>query len=268
MRPPGPSCRRPFSPRAFWSQVEPRATQTALRSLFSRWGLPEQMRVDNGPPWGSRGDLPTDLVCWLAGLGVQVRANPPRRPQANGVVERSQGVGKSWAEPDQCASAAELQQHLDVVDRWQRELYPAVAGRSRWEAYPGLRHSGRAYVPADEPTTWDLRQVWELLGSYLVPRQVSLQGKVSLYNRPYSVGLLWAGRTIWVGFDPEQGAWTFQDEQGHEIRRQVATELSPDRIQALDVTFRRRGCHAEKPPGRSKAAKPDDRTRAAKPTGQ
>src|SRR5205823_3234054 len=140
-----------------------------------------------------------------------------------------------WAEPQRCGAAAELPARLDVLDRWQRELYPAIAGRSRTEAYPGLKHSGRVYQPFREPSTWEIHKVWELLGSHLVPRQVDRQGKVSVYNRPYSVGLRWAGRTIWVGFDPDQGAWTFQDEQGHEIRRQQATELTPERVRSLDV---------------------------------
>jgi hypothetical protein len=234
--------------------------------LFARYGLPEQLRVDNGTPWGSRGDLPTDLVLWLAGLDLRVLANPPRRPQDNGVVERFQGVGKLWAEPQRCGSATELQERLEELDRWQRELYPAIGGRSRLEAYPGLTHSGRVYDPAREASSWEIRRVWALLGTHLVPRQADQQGKVSLYNRPYSVGLRWAGRTIWVGFDPDQGAWTFQDERGYEIRRRDATELSAAAIQALQVTHRRRGIHAAKPRGRSKAAKPRASSRAAKPT--
>jgi hypothetical protein len=266
MKPAAPSWGRRFSPRAFWSQVEPQATQTALRRLFARWGRPRQLRIDNGMPWGSRGDLPTDLACWLAGLGVGLLINPPRRPQDNGVIERSQGVGKSWAEPQSCGSAAELQHRLEELDRWQRELYPTAEGRPRAERYPGLKHSGRGYKPAREATTWELRRAWEWVGSHLVRRQVDSRGKVSLYNRPYFVGLLWRGRTIWVGFDPVRGEWTFQDEDGHEIRRQAATELSGERIRALEVTHRRRGCHAAKPHERTKVAKPRARTKAAKPT--
>jgi len=221
-----------------------------------QWGRPERLRVDNGAPWGSRGDLPTDLVCWLAGLEVGVTDNPPRRPQANGVVERFQGVGKTWAEPDRCRTSRELQGRLDVLDHWQRERYPAVKGRTRGEAYPGLRHSGRSYDAAWESAHWDLQRVWDLLGMYSVPRKVDSQGKVSLYNRSHSVGLRWSGRTIWVGFDPLQGSWFFQDEQGHEIRRQKATELDAASIQALEVTHRRRGVHAAKPRVRTNAAKP------------
>jgi hypothetical protein len=67
----------------------------------------------------------------------------------------------------------------------------------------------------------------------VVPRQVDKQGKLSLYNRPYWVSLAWAGREVWVGFDPLAGAWTFQDEQGHEIRRAIAPELTRDAVIAL-----------------------------------
>jgi hypothetical protein len=263
-----PSSRRPFSPRGSWSQVEPRATQEVLRGLFARWGLPERLRVDNGPPWGSQGDLPTDLACWLAGLGVGVLLNPPRRPEDNGVVERSQGVGKAWGEPDRCASAAELQGRLDELDRWQRELYPIAGDRTRSQTYPGLKHSGRRYRRAREAATWDIHKAWALVGAHVVPRRVSSAGKVSLYNRPYTVGLMWAGRTIWVGFDSEQGAWTFHDERGQEIRRQEADELRGDRVLGLDVTNRRRGIHAAKPGGRSKAARQTGHSKAARPTGQ
>jgi hypothetical protein len=223
------------------------------------WGLPEGLRVDNGAPWGSRGDLPTDLVCWLAGLGVAVTANPPRVPQANGVVERSQGVGKQWSEPSACESPAELQRRLDVVDRWQRERYPSAKGRPRLETYPELAHSSRSYDPATEPQAWELPRVWELMGTHRVPRQVDRQGKLSVYNRPYAMGVAWAGQKVWVGFDPVVGAWTFQDDQGHEIRRQIAGELTGPEVQAMEVTNRRRGAHAAKHPALIPEAEPTSR---------
>jgi hypothetical protein len=175
------------------------------------------------------------------------------------VVERSQGVGKSWAEPHRCPSAAELQRRLETLDRWQRELYPVAGRRTRRELYPGLEHSGRPYDPADEPARWDLKRAWSWVAEHLVPRRVDSQGKVSLYNRPYTVGLKWAGQRIWVGFDAERGKWMFQDQEGHEIRRLPAPELSAERIVALEVTNRRRGAHA---------AKPRARTRGVEPTGR
>src|SRR5215831_5770740 len=93
------SWRLRFSPLGRWSDVHPRQVQTVLRQAFERWGRPGQVRVDNGAPWGSASDLPTELSLWLVGLQVTTIANPPRQPQKNGGVERSQGTGKRWAEP-------------------------------------------------------------------------------------------------------------------------------------------------------------------------
>src|SRR5207249_7206313 len=118
------SWRPRFSPLGIWNSVPAGETQAVLRRAFARWGMPRAIRVDNGTPWGSRGDLPTDLVLWLAGLDVEVRANPPRRPQDNGVVERSQGTGKRWAEPQAADSAEQLQAVIDGMDQLQRAEYP------------------------------------------------------------------------------------------------------------------------------------------------
>ena len=70
---------------------------------------------------------------WLLGLGIDLHWNDPHTPQQNGVVERSQGTGKRWAEPGQCANVEELRQHLQEMDTIQREEYPSIAGRSRVE---------------------------------------------------------------------------------------------------------------------------------------
>ena len=99
--------------------------------------------MDNGVPWGSDDGPPTELACWLIGLGIAMVWNPPRRPQANGVIERSQGVAKNGAEPWTCADAAALQHRLDETDRLQREAYAGPGERPRWQAFPGLAHSGR-----------------------------------------------------------------------------------------------------------------------------
>src|SRR4051794_41404623 len=131
--------------------------------------MPARIRVDNGTPWGSAGDLPTELALWLFGLGIEVIWNPPRRPQDNGVVERSQGTGKRWSEPPTCDGPAELQERIDDLDEIQREEYPSIEGRSRLEAFPGLRHPGRPIRAGVEGPTWSLEARWATPGTYAVP---------------------------------------------------------------------------------------------------
>ena len=93
-----------------------------LRRAFARWGLPGRLRVDNGVPWGSWGDFPTDLSLWVIGLGVAVHWNNPRSPRENGVVERSQGTSDRWCEPWTCDSPEELQAF--VRSRLEPYKYP------------------------------------------------------------------------------------------------------------------------------------------------
>jgi hypothetical protein len=220
--------------------VPPPAVQAELRRAFARWGLPARFRVDNGVPWGSPGDLPTDLALWLIGLGVEMIWNPPRRPQHNGVVEKSQETAKRWAEPQTCGSAAELQRRLAAMDTIQRQEYPSVKGRSRWDAYPELAHSGRSYTRAWERTHWSWEAVANHLAGYAVPRRVSKTGTVSLYNRNHYVGIIHAGKQVNIMFDPEVGEWIIADAKGQQLRRKAASEISRKTIMGLTVTHRRK----------------------------
>jgi len=213
--------------------------QQQLRAAFSRWGMPRCLRVDNGKPWGSWNDLPPVLALWLIGLGIDVLWNDPCRPQQNGVVERSQGTGKRWAEPHTCRSLAELQGRLDADDCLQRERYPLAHGRSRWELFPALAHSGRPYRAAEEARHWRLQRVREHLAEYAVPRQVDCQGKISVYNRNLYVGVMHRGQQGWVQFDPEQGQWLISDNAGRQLRTQPAAEISAAAICSLQLAGRK-----------------------------
>jgi hypothetical protein len=221
-----------------WLTVPPGAVQEQLRKAFGRWGLPQTIRVDNGGPWGSPGDLPPDLALWLLGLGITVHWNDPHRPQQNGVVERSQGTGKRWAEPEQCDSPEELQQHLQEMDTIQREVYPSIQGQSRSAAYAGLWHSGRRYSRSWERQNWQQQRVLAHLAVYAVRRRVDKNGNVSLYHRPHYVGCMHQRKEVFVMVDPQRVEWLFVDSQGRQLRSQPAEELAAERIQSLTVSNR------------------------------
>ena len=233
------SLRLQFSPLAYWNTVAVGRVQDVLRRAFRRWGRPGCFRVDNGTPWGSIGDLPTDLALWLLGLDIAITFNAPRRPQENGVVERSQGTGKRWAEPGACATVKELQRRLQEMDVIQREEYPSLKGRSRLQVYPGLKHSGRAYSRSWERKHWRLDLVLEHLAGYAVPRKVDKSGTVSVYNRNHYVGKFHTGKTVYVTLDPLSREWIFQDDHGNQLRAQPAEQICRQRIETLTVTSRR-----------------------------
>jgi hypothetical protein len=198
--------------------------------------MPQRLRVDNGSPWGSPSDLPTDLALWLIGLGVQMHWNHPNRPQENGVVERSQGTGQCWAEPEACTSVRQLQQRLNKMDRIQRELYAEGGQPPRWQAYPGLAHSGRSYTRRWEQSHWDLQRVLEHLSEYVLTRRVGPAGHVSIYNRNYYVGALHQGKHAHIMLDAETMSWLVWDDAGRLLNRLAVKEMTAQNLQRLTMT--------------------------------
>jgi putative transposase len=63
--------------------------QGHLQTTFLRYGLPDALFVDNGPPWGdASGRHWTRLRVWLLKLGVEVIYSRPYHPQSRGKNER------------------------------------------------------------------------------------------------------------------------------------------------------------------------------------
>jgi hypothetical protein len=220
------------------SCVPPTRVQAAVRQMFSNYGLPEGMRLDNGLPWGDVGghDLPSAMALWLAGLGLELIFNPPRQPRYNGVVEKSNHTNQRWTEPHQAASAEQWQHSVDAMDRRQREAYPYLRGKSRLEVFPQLKHSGRQYSESWEEQNWDVQPAREYLAGYVARRRVSSAGRVTLYHRPYYVGRKHAGTTVLAHYDPQACEWFMTEEGGGQIRRWPAPEICRERILALDIS--------------------------------
>jgi hypothetical protein len=232
----GRRCTAAFSPHGYFVQVPPGLVQAELRSCFRRWGRPLSLRVDNGNPWGSWGDLPTPLAWWLIGLGLGVTWIPPRTPQDNGVVERSQGVAFNWAEPDRCHNPKELPARLDREDRVQREFYPYRSFGSRMEAYPGLAHSGRPSSAAWERAHWSWDAVRSYLAGVTVPRKVDCCGKIGVYHDKLDVGTVNRGRPVVLQFDAATAEWVIGGSDGVELCRRPLTQFDARGLRQLKTT--------------------------------
>jgi hypothetical protein len=216
----------------------PRGTvQEVWRDWFEQWGLSEEVRLDNGLPWGGRRDhLPTAFALWLAGLGVSAWYNPPRSPQDNGVIECGNGNGQRWSEVGKCRSAKELQKKVDFADRIQRERLCSIDGQTRTEAFPGLAQPWRAYDRGWEEKHWDLAKAEAVLEGYAAPRKVSSQGHVSVYARDVYVGTRHAGRQARVQYDSGSKMWVISAEDGGQVFRCVpAVEVTREKIVTLTM---------------------------------
>jgi hypothetical protein len=218
-----------------WASVTAGQIQNVLRQAFARWGKPLRIRVDNGYPWGTTGGLPTGLALWLAGMDIEVVNIPVRRPQSNGVVERSQGTGARWSEPWRCQDVAQLQKRLDEEDRVQRQEYAENGGLTRLEAFPALLHSGRGYSRGLEELLWDLGKALAYLERWEVSRPIDQKGQLTLSDRKYYVGVALREQRTRVRLDAATGEWVVRNDEGKELARVAARGLSREEILAYNV---------------------------------
>ena len=95
--------------------------QAKLSAAFRLYGLPDQMLMDNGSPWGDDRDSPhTPLTVWLLRLGIAVSHGRPYHPQTQGKEERFHRTLKA-----EILTARIYDNHLhcqQAFDPW-RDLY-------------------------------------------------------------------------------------------------------------------------------------------------
>jgi hypothetical protein len=209
--------------------------QEQFRQWFGHWGLPEEIRLDNGSPWGGWYDLLTVFALWLIGLKLKVHFNPPAKPRHNGVSERFNGLGQRWAEVSQCRSVAQAQAQLDEVDEIQRAYMPCRGGPSRLQGCAAVRHSGRVYSREWEEENWSLESVQEVLETQVAQRKVGSQGRISLYYRQVYVAERLHGREVLVQYDRGSNMWVISLADGKVVRTVPAVEVSREKIMTLTM---------------------------------
>lgn len=203
--------------------------------------MPQQLRVDNGHPWGTSEGIPTALALWMVGLGVVVVYIRPCRSTDNGVVERDHGVLEGWVELERCATLEQAAQHLAWGIDVQRNRYPVIDAQARMTLYPTLFDNPRVYDPTEAVASWQLEHVYAYLAGYVLERRVGQTGQISVFSSTYQVGAAYRGQTVYVQFDATQAAWVIRDEQGRELKRHPTREINRDTIESFTLSKRSRG---------------------------
>jgi transposase InsO family protein len=153
-----------------------KGTLRVFKSLMRHHGLPEVIRVDNGPPFASLGvGRLSQLSMWWIEQGIAVEFTRPAHPQDNGAHERMHRDLKAEAVRPPSANlpaqqrrferwqhefnyerpheALAMQKPAELYHRSQRRLrendttirYPSTHKVQRLSATGHLRHEGRNY---------------------------------------------------------------------------------------------------------------------------
>lgn len=172
---------------------EPLADQKTVNALeffgqlFARCGLPESIRVDNGPPFGSVGvaGLSRLSVMWLR-LKIGVEFIAPGHPEQNGCHERMHRTLKAETARPPAATRAEQARRMAA---WRREF-----NEERPHEALGQRPPAELYRASERksPERWpDFEYAW-----WVERRRVRHDGMICWQGRKRFIGEAFAGSTL------------------------------------------------------------------------
>lgn len=158
----------------------------SLSAAFRRYGLPFEMLMDNGSPWGDEGGQPyTVFTVWLIRPGIRVTHGRPRHPQTQGKDERFHRTltaevlnGRSFRDLDDCQHA---------FGRWRR-IY------NHHRPHEALRLETPAARFRVSPRTFPETLPAVEYGPDDVVRKVDRTGRISYRNRIYRIGKPFRGQ--------------------------------------------------------------------------
>jgi transposase InsO family protein len=163
----------------------------ALAGAMRRYGVPEAILADNGPPWGSfgRDGNWTRLGAWLVRRGVAVLHGRPNHPQTQGKEERFHRTLKAEA-----IGARRFAGPLAPQPRF--DAWRDVYNLERPHEALGMATPASRYAPSPRPFAETPPPIEYGPGDAV--RKVCGEGRVSFRGAAWRVGYAFAGEPVAV----------------------------------------------------------------------
>ncbi|MDR2244922.1 MAG: IS481 family transposase [Burkholderiales bacterium] len=181
------------------SDEKRQTVQSRLIEVFTRYGLPERMTMDNGAPWGDTTGRWTALELWLMRQGIGVGHSRPYHPQTQGKLERLHATLKS--ELLQGRRFTGFEQTTCFFDHWrqcynQERPHEALTWQVPSERY---RPSIRSYNPNPAPPEYD---------PSMSVRKGDSSGKLSFKNHSVKIGKAFIGEFLGIREEKGEGIYS------------------------------------------------------------
>lgn len=170
-----------------------------LTRIFRRYGLPREMLMDNGSPWGSDREHPyTPLTVWLLRLGLRVIHARPYHPQTLGKDERFHRTLKAEVLP--YCQGLDLAACQRRFERWRLTYNRERPHEALEMAVPASRYR---QSPRNFP---ERLPAWEY-GPGDQVRQVQAEGWFSFRGREYRLSKAFRGESVALRPTLTDGVW-------------------------------------------------------------
>ena len=183
--------------------------QDYLTGVFTRYGLPDRMLMDNGSPWGHTTGFPWNpLTVWLADLDIRVSHIRPFHPQTQGKEERFHQTldlevlhrRRYWETRTQLQDAFDEFRRLYNHHRPHEALGETIAPADRYQ--PSTRRFPTRLPPITYPE-----------GTYI--RKVSTDARFSFQGHTYRAGKPFKGKPIGIKATTTKGTWNVYYRHHH-----------------------------------------------------
>lgn len=178
-----------------------------LTRIFKHFGLPAQINVDNGNPWGASDlDSHTSLQVWLFKLGIRLSHSSPYHPQTNGKEERFHRTLK--LEVLHKKTYKDFQAIQLTFNKW-RDVYNHQRPHEALEGKP----PGSRYHCSDETFPDKLPQP-EYESTDLVRKVDNANGLIRFQGKRYRVGKGFCGEYVAIKETCKADEWAifFMDQ--------------------------------------------------------
>jgi len=164
----------------------------AMQRCFERYGLPQVIRVDNGPPFGGNGALGlSQLSVWWSRLNIRVEFGRRAHPQDNAAHEQMHRVLKAETA---CPPARTVPEQRKRSEQWRKHYNQQRPHEALNQQVPArYYHPSRRHFPDQLPPLHYPTQNWEV-------RRVHTKGQIKWQGRLRFIGRAFVGQ--WIGLKP------------------------------------------------------------------
>lgn len=164
------------------------SVQPVLQATFERYGLPERINTDNGPPWGTGCQgVVSKLGVWLIRLGVRLSYSSPAHPQTNGKDERFHRT---------LDAEVLLQPHWRDMAAVQQQLTPWRQLYNHYRPHQALQMQTPASRYHCSPRSMPRTLAPVEYGPDDIVRRVYQGGWISLFGRDVRLGKALVGQSV------------------------------------------------------------------------
>lgn len=197
-----------------------RTVQQAMERAFRRYGLPEEILCDNGPPWGAGEPVCpyTSFTVWLLQIGVRVIHGRPYHPQTQGKEERfHRTLGRELLSRHTWRDLAHCGEHFASY----RQRYNCERPHDELAGDTPVRH----YQPSPRPMPPALPLPEYPSGTLI--QQVRRYGMITFHSQTWYVGRAFAGLALGLRPSPQaEGKW--QVWFSHHLLGEIDLTLPPE----------------------------------------